>query len=55
MQNIPSAKNAMPIHFAPAINRPFLNLTQKHMPVPKFIRQDPELDVQMQRMFDRDR
>lgn len=35
-------------HLVPPINRPFLKLAQKHMPVPKFLWQDPELDVQMQ-------
>lgn len=36
--------------FVPPINRPFLKLAQKHMPVPKFLWKDPELDVQMQKI-----
>ena len=37
-------------HFVPPINRPFLKLAQKHMGVPKFLWQDPELDVQMKKI-----
>ena len=36
--------------FVPPMNRPFLKLAQKHMPIPKFLWQDPELDVRMQQI-----
>lgn len=36
--------------FVPPMNRLFLKLAQKNMGIPKFIWQDPELDVQMQQI-----
>lgn len=36
--------------FVPPVNRPFLKLAQKLMPIPRFLWQDPELDVQLQRI-----